>query len=55
MDHDAMFPSPLFPLFFPNLPLSEQRKDLFSGLGVTVFDGPQGHHCTARPSPPIMT
>jgi CubicO group peptidase (beta-lactamase class C family) len=33
----------LFPLFLPDLPLSEQRKDLFSGLGVTVFDGPQGH------------
>jgi len=33
----------LFPLFQPDLPLSEQRKDLFSGLGVTVFDGPQGH------------
>jgi hypothetical protein len=25
------------------LPLNEQRKDLYSGLGVTVFDGPQGH------------
>jgi CubicO group peptidase (beta-lactamase class C family) len=33
----------LFPLFQPALPLSEQRKDLASGLGVTVFDGPQGH------------
>jgi CubicO group peptidase (beta-lactamase class C family) len=33
----------LFPLFQPDLPLSEQRKDLASGLGVTVFDGPQGH------------
>ena len=33
----------LFPLFLPDLPLSEQRKDLYSGLGVTVFDGPQGH------------
>jgi hypothetical protein len=33
----------LFPLFQPDLPLSEQRKDLYSGLGVTVFDGPQGH------------
>jgi CubicO group peptidase (beta-lactamase class C family) len=32
----------LFPLFQPDLPLSEQRKDLYSGLGVTVFDGPQG-------------
>jgi CubicO group peptidase (beta-lactamase class C family) len=35
--------SGLFPLFQPDLPLSEQRKDLASGLGVTVFDGPQGH------------
>jgi CubicO group peptidase (beta-lactamase class C family) len=33
----------LFPLFQPDLPLSEQRKDLPSGLGVTVFDGPHGH------------
>ena len=33
----------LFPLFLPDLPPSEQRKDLYSGLGVTVFDGPQGH------------
>jgi CubicO group peptidase (beta-lactamase class C family) len=33
----------LFPLFQPDLPLREQRKDLYSGLGVTVFDGPQGH------------
>jgi len=33
----------LFPLFLPDLPVSEQRKDLASGLGVTVFDGPQGH------------
>jgi hypothetical protein len=33
----------LFPLFQPDLPLNEQRKDLASGLGVTVFDGPQGH------------
>jgi len=32
----------LFPLFLPDLPLSDQRKDLYSGLGVTVFDGPQG-------------
>jgi CubicO group peptidase (beta-lactamase class C family) len=32
-----------FPLFPPDAPLSEQRKDLYSGLGVTVFDGPQGH------------
>jgi len=33
----------LFPLFLPALPLDQQRKDLSSGLGVTVFDGPQGH------------
>jgi CubicO group peptidase (beta-lactamase class C family) len=33
----------LFPLFQPDLPPTEQRKDLASGLGVTVFDGPQGH------------
>ena len=32
----------LFPLFQPDLPLSEQHKDLASALGVTVFDGPQG-------------
>jgi CubicO group peptidase (beta-lactamase class C family) len=33
----------LFPLFLPDAPASEQRKDLYSGLGVVVFDGPQGH------------
>jgi CubicO group peptidase (beta-lactamase class C family) len=32
-----------FPLFLPDLPVNEQRKDLFAGLGVIVFDGPQGH------------
>jgi hypothetical protein len=32
-----------FPLFLPYLPVSEQRKDLFAGLGEVVFDGPQGH------------
>jgi CubicO group peptidase (beta-lactamase class C family) len=32
-----------FPLFLPDLPLSEQRKDLFAGLGVVAFNGPQGH------------
>jgi CubicO group peptidase (beta-lactamase class C family) len=32
----------LFPLFQADLPLKEQRKDLHSGLGVVVFDGPQG-------------
>jgi len=32
-----------FPLFLPDLQASEQRKDLYAGLGVVVFDGPQGH------------
>ena len=32
-----------FPLFLPELPVNEQRKDLYAGLGVVVFDGPQGH------------
>lgn len=32
-----------FPLFQPDLPSNEQRKDLNAGLGVVVFDGPQGH------------
>jgi CubicO group peptidase (beta-lactamase class C family) len=32
-----------FPLFLPDLPANEQRKDLYAGLGVVVFDGPQGH------------
>jgi CubicO group peptidase (beta-lactamase class C family) len=32
-----------FPLFLPDLPVSEQRKDLYAGLGVVVFNGPQGH------------
>lgn len=32
-----------FPLFQPDLPVNQQRKDLFAGLGVVVFDGPQGH------------
>jgi CubicO group peptidase (beta-lactamase class C family) len=32
-----------FPMFQPDLPAAEQRKDLFAGLGVVVFDGPQGH------------
>jgi len=31
-----------FPLFQPDLPVSEQRKDLYVGLGVVSFDGPQG-------------
>ncbi len=33
----------LFPLFLPDLPLAEQRKDLYSGLGVIFFHGPQGN------------
>jgi len=32
-----------FPPFLPDLPVSEQRPDLYAGLGVVVFDGPQGH------------
>ena len=32
-----------FPLFLPDLPVKDQRKDLYAGLGVIVFDGPQGH------------
>jgi CubicO group peptidase (beta-lactamase class C family) len=32
-----------FPVFQPDLPVTEQRKDLYAGLGVVVFDGPQGH------------
>jgi CubicO group peptidase (beta-lactamase class C family) len=32
-----------FPLFLPYLPANEQRKDLYAGLGVVVFDGPLGH------------
>jgi len=31
-----------FPTFGPELPKSQQRKDLYAGLGVIVFDGPQG-------------
>jgi CubicO group peptidase (beta-lactamase class C family) len=31
-----------FPLFAPDLPVSEQRKDLYAGLGVITFTGPQG-------------
>jgi CubicO group peptidase (beta-lactamase class C family) len=33
----------LFPMFLPDLPPAKQRKDLYSGLGVILFDGPQGH------------
>lgn len=32
-----------FPLLLPELPPDQQRKDLYAGLGVVVFDGPQGH------------
>ncbi len=32
-----------FPNFGPELPPARQRKDLSAGLGVIVFDGPQGH------------
>lgn len=32
-----------FPSFQPELPREQQRKDLAAGLGVVVFDGPQGH------------
>jgi CubicO group peptidase (beta-lactamase class C family) len=32
-----------FPPFGLDLPVKEQRKDLAAGLGVVVFDGPQGH------------
>ncbi|MGC4052088.1 MAG: serine hydrolase domain-containing protein [Paludibaculum sp.] len=32
-----------FPPFQPDLPAAKQRKDLYAGLGVVVFDGPQGH------------
>jgi CubicO group peptidase (beta-lactamase class C family) len=32
-----------FPPSLPDLPATKQRSDLFAGLGVVVFDGPQGH------------
>ena len=32
-----------FPMFQKDLPAAQQRKDLYAGLGVVVFDGPQGH------------
>jgi CubicO group peptidase (beta-lactamase class C family) len=32
-----------FPVFGADLPSDKQRKDLYAGLGVVVFDGPQGH------------
>ena len=31
-----------FPPFGADLPVNQQRKDLYAGLGVVVFDGPQG-------------
>jgi CubicO group peptidase (beta-lactamase class C family) len=31
-----------FPTFAPELPEDQQRRDLAAGLGVIVFDGPQG-------------
>jgi CubicO group peptidase (beta-lactamase class C family) len=31
-----------FPNFAPELPVEQQRKDLFAGLGVVTFEGPQG-------------
>ena len=31
-----------FPNFAPDLPTAQQRKDLFAGLGVVTFTGPQG-------------
>jgi hypothetical protein len=31
-----------FPMFQPDLPLAERRKNLYAGLGVVVFNGPQG-------------
>ena len=32
-----------FPAFGTDAPLAQQRHDLSAGLGVIVFDGPQGH------------
>lgn len=32
-----------FPPFLPDLPEKQQRNDLYAGLGVVVFAGPQGH------------
>ena len=31
------------PMFLPDLPAAKQRTDLYAGLGVVLFDGPQGH------------
>lgn len=46
-----------FPLFLPDVPASEQRKDLYAGLGVIALVGPQVHgfskaDTTIRPSTP---
>jgi CubicO group peptidase (beta-lactamase class C family) len=32
-----------FPFFVPDPPADKQRQDLYAGLGLVVFDGPQGH------------
>lgn len=32
-----------FPMFQPDAPAAKQRKDLYAGLGVVTFSGPQGH------------
>jgi CubicO group peptidase (beta-lactamase class C family) len=32
-----------FPVFGPDLPVNQQRNDLYAGLGVVVFNGRQGH------------
>lgn len=32
-----------FPTLQPELPVDQRRADLAAGLGVVVFDGPQGH------------
>lgn len=31
-----------FPTLAPELPVAQQRKDLYAGLGVIVFNGPEG-------------
>lgn len=33
----------LIPTFQDELPADQRRRDLAAGLGVVVFDGPQGH------------
>jgi hypothetical protein len=37
------FIRPSVSLFQPASPIGEQRKDLYAGLGVINFAGPQGH------------